>query len=198
MDAAARGRDVRQRLLAAAVELIPERGWTAVSTRVLAERAGVTPSVVHYHFPSVAALLDEAVVGFMRGVVGGIDEVLDAAETPAAAVDALVASVTRYTGSDPMSLLAVEACLAATRDERLRDQIAGVLAESRHRVGRWLADHEVPEPETTAAMLLAAVDGLLLHRSLAAGPDPAATATVLRRLLGADPSTSDAVGEETR
>jgi hypothetical protein len=47
-------------------------------------------------------------------------------------------------------------------------------------------------------MLLAAVDGLLLHRSLAAGPDPAATATVLRRLLGADPSTSDAVGEETR
>jgi AcrR family transcriptional regulator len=184
--------------LAAAVELIPERGWTAVSTRVLAERAGVTPSVVHYHFPSVAALLDEAVVGFMRGVVGGIDEVLDAAETPAAAVDALVASVTRYTGSDPMSLLAVEACLAATRDERLRDQIAGVLAESRHRVGRWLADHEVPEPETTAAMLLAAVDGLLLHRSLAAGPDPAATATVLRRLLGADPSTSDAVGEETR
>ena len=76
MDAATRGRDVRQRLLAAAVELIPERGWTAVSTRVLAERAGVTPSVVHYHFPSVAALLDEAAVGFLRGVVAGIDEVL--------------------------------------------------------------------------------------------------------------------------
>jgi len=30
--------------LSAAVELIPERDWTAVSTRVLAERAGVTPS----------------------------------------------------------------------------------------------------------------------------------------------------------
>lgn len=50
--AAARGREVPQRLLAAAAELIPERGWTAVSTRVLAERAGVTPSVVHYHFSS--------------------------------------------------------------------------------------------------------------------------------------------------
>ncbi|WP_344319099.1 TetR/AcrR family transcriptional regulator, partial [Actinocatenispora thailandica] len=170
MDAATRGRDVRQRLLAAAVELIPERGWTAVSTRVLAERAGVTPSVVHYHFPSVSALLDEAVVGFMREVVAGIDEVLAAADSPAAAVDAMVASVARYTGSDPLSLLAVEACLAATRDDRLRDQIAAVLAESRHRVGRWLAAHDVPDPETTAAMLLAAVDGLLLHRSLAAGP----------------------------
>ena len=61
-----RGNEVRQRLLAAAVELIPERGWTAVSTRVLAERAGVTPSVVHYHYSSLQALLREAVVGAMR------------------------------------------------------------------------------------------------------------------------------------
>lgn len=43
--AEARGQDVRRRLRVAA-ELIPERGWAAVSTRVLADRAGVTPSVV--------------------------------------------------------------------------------------------------------------------------------------------------------
>ena len=57
--AAVRGQEVRQRLLAAAAELIPERGWSAVSTRILADRAGVTPSVVHYHFPSVQAVLTE-------------------------------------------------------------------------------------------------------------------------------------------
>jgi hypothetical protein len=34
-----------------------------VSTRLLADRAGVTPSVVHYHFGSVQALLVEAVLG---------------------------------------------------------------------------------------------------------------------------------------
>ncbi|MFD1052553.1 helix-turn-helix domain-containing protein, partial [Kibdelosporangium lantanae] len=42
-DVVTHGEEVRQRLLAAAVQLIPERGWSAVSTRVLAERAGVTP-----------------------------------------------------------------------------------------------------------------------------------------------------------
>lgn len=41
---ALRGQEVRQRLLRAAIELIGERGWSAVSTRVLAERAGVTPA----------------------------------------------------------------------------------------------------------------------------------------------------------
>jgi AcrR family transcriptional regulator len=50
---AKQGQEVRLRLLTAAAELIPERGWSAVSTRILAERAGVTPSVVHYHFSSI-------------------------------------------------------------------------------------------------------------------------------------------------
>src|ERR671914_884271 len=38
--AASRGREVRRRLVQAARELVPERGWTAVSTRTRAERAG--------------------------------------------------------------------------------------------------------------------------------------------------------------
>ena len=42
-----RGRDVRAHLLAAARELIGEVGWTGVSTRVVAERAGVRPGMVH-------------------------------------------------------------------------------------------------------------------------------------------------------
>jgi AcrR family transcriptional regulator len=68
--AAVRGEAVRRRLPAAALELVPERGWPAVSTRVIAERAGVTPSVVHYHFASVQALLVEAVLGAMQGMAG--------------------------------------------------------------------------------------------------------------------------------
>ncbi len=55
-----RGRDVRLQLLSTAAELIGELGWNAVSTRILAERAGVTPGLVHYHFPSLQALLRDA------------------------------------------------------------------------------------------------------------------------------------------
>ncbi|WP_408640291.1 TetR/AcrR family transcriptional regulator [Saccharomonospora saliphila] len=181
--AAARGQEVRRRLLAAAVELIPERGWSAVSTRNLAERAGVNPSVVHYHFPSLSALLNEATVGVLRGVLHEVDKVLDTARTPAEAVEAILSSVQQYTGDDPTSLLAIEAYLAATRGEPLREEVGGMVAEFRHRFGRWLGERGVSDPEQTAGVLLAAVDGLLLHRGMGTGVDSGATAAVLRRLV---------------
>ena len=179
--AAARGQEVRQRLLAAAAELIPERGWSAVSTRILADRAGVTPSVVHYHFPSVQAVLTESVITAMRQVLAATDEVFTAAETPVEAVDAMVASVEQYDGTDPVSLLFVEAYLAATRDERLREQLAALVSDFRGRLEDLLRLHQVPEPAATAAVLAAAVDGLLLHRGLGSGSTD--VATVLRRLV---------------
>lgn len=180
--AAERGREVRERLLAAAVELVPERGWPAVSTRVLAERAGVTPSVVHYHFSSISALLNDAVIGRMREVLSEVDNAFDGASTPAAAVEGILASLDQYSGGDRTSLLFIEAYLAATRDEELRERIAGVAGEFRQQFGRWLGEHGVPAAEETAAVLMASVDGLLLHRGLDSAPGTAQLATVLRRL----------------
>lgn len=180
---AARGEAVRQRLIAAAIELIPERGWNAVSTRVLAERADVTPSVVHYHFPSVQAVLAEGALSAMQAVAGGIEPLLAAAGTAEDVVDALVAAVDEYTGADPMSLLFVEAYLAATRDDGLRAGIARVLADLRGAIGARLRQCGVPEPEDTAAVLAGAIDGLLLHRAVAPEAATAGVAGLLRRLI---------------
>ncbi|MEV0794626.1 TetR family transcriptional regulator [Kribbella sp. NPDC050459] len=178
---AKQGQAVRQRLLAAAAELIPERGWSAVSTRILADRAEVTPSVVHYHFSSVQEVLSEAAITAMRQVLAVTDELFTSATTPAAGVDAMLASVEQYDGTDPMSLLFVETYLAATRDERLRAQVADLVTDFRTRVADWLAIHQVAEPAATAAVLAATVDGLLLHRAL--GPDSPGATAVLRRLV---------------
>ncbi|MFD2470107.1 TetR/AcrR family transcriptional regulator [Amycolatopsis silviterrae] len=181
--AAARGREVRQRLLTAATELVSERGWAAVSTRVLADRAGVTPSVVHYHFPSLQALLREAVLDAMREVLESVGPALAKTQSPADLVTALFGSVEPYTGVDPLSVLFVEAYLAARRDEELRDQIGGLLLAFRAQVSRWLAERGVPEPDATTEVLVATIDGLLLHRGLAPGGDPAAVNSVLRGLV---------------
>ncbi|TNC22996.1 TetR/AcrR family transcriptional regulator [Amycolatopsis alkalitolerans] len=181
--AAVRGREVRQKLLAAAVELIPERGWTAVSTRILADRAGVTPSVVHYHFPSLQALLIEAVTGAMRQVLAESGTFFETARTPADAIGGMLASVDQYSGADPMSLLFIEAYLASTRDERLREEIAGLVDGFRQRLSRWLDERGEPAPEATAAVLAAVIDGLVLHRGLGAGVDTGAAAAVLRKLV---------------
>lgn len=180
--AAARGREVRRRLVQAARELVPERGWTAVSTRTVAERAGVAPGLVHYHFASLQALLAEAAIGAVREAVGGVTALLEQAGTPDELVDLLVAGVDRYTGADPTSLLATETYLAATRDVQLRRELAAVLEGFRTEIAGWLHEHGVPGPDATAAVLAASIDGVLLHRALA--PQPAdAVASVLRRIV---------------
>jgi AcrR family transcriptional regulator len=180
--AASRGREVRRRLVQAARELVPERGWTAVSTRTVAERAGVAPGLVHYHFASLQALLAEAAVGALREMAGGVGELLQQARTPAELVDLVAGALDDYTGTDPASLLAVETYLAATRDPDLREQLTAVLDDFRDRLAARLREHGVPDPGATAAVLAAVIDGVLLHRALA--PLPAgAVAPVLHRIV---------------
>lgn len=176
--------EARERLLAAATELIAERGWTGVSTRLLAERAGVGAGVVHYHFPSVQALLSEAALGAMRRALAEFGPVLEQAHTADDVLDLLLASLDRYTGRDPLSLLFVETYLASTRDRRLRRAVARVVTEFRRQVARWLHEHGADRPEQTAAVLAAAVDGVLLHRPLSPDLTAAYVAPVLRRMLG--------------
>jgi AcrR family transcriptional regulator len=182
---AERGREVRQRLLAAATELIAERGWTAVSTRVLAERAGVAPGIVHYHFSSMQALLVEAAVAAARALAGEVGPRLAAADSAEAMLGELFGLLEPYTGTDPLSLLLVEAYLAATRDEGLRAGLGAVIGALRRELAGFLGTHGVPDPDTTALVLAAAIDGVLLHRALLPGPSGAEVATVLRRLVPA-------------
>ncbi len=181
--AAERGREVRQRLLQAAAELIAERGWTAVSTRMLAERAGVAPGVVHYHFSSMQAVLVEAAVAATRSLAAQMGPVLAAAGSAEEVLTVLFGMLDAYTGTDPMSVLFVEAYLAATRDERLRQALGAVIGEFRQQLGDFLDAYGVPDPQATALVLAAAIDGVLLHRALLPGPGGAEVAAVLRRLV---------------
>ncbi len=191
--ASERGREVRRKLLNVALELVPELGWNAVSTRVLAERAGVAPGLVHYHFSSLQAVLREAAVGEMRRTLGAAIPEFERAGTPADGIGMMLESLDAYTGDDPASLMFTEAYLVSARDEELRGELAGLLAEFRDGLARWLGEHGQERPVETASVLAAAVDGVLLHRPLNPGLTSSAVAPVLRRLLG-----PDVEGEEHR
>lgn len=184
---AERGREVRRRLVTAAAELIPEVGWSAVSTRMLAERAGVAGGLVHYHFASVQALLADAAIGVMRGAIEDLGPILDGASTAAQMVEAMLESLDHYSGDDPTSLLFAETFLAATRDEQLRASLGQIVEEFRGLLAERLAQAGVQAPEETAAVLAAAVDGLVLHRALRPGLTGSSVAPVLRRLLMTSP-----------
>lgn len=178
-----RGREVRQRLLAAAAALIAERGWNAVSTRTLAERAGVAAGVVHYHFASLPALLNEAALGAVRELVTELGPFLAQPMAPRELVDGLLAALEPYSGSDATSTLLVEAYLAATRDPALRAGLAEAIAEVRDSLAEALRSHGIAAPAATAAVLVSAVDGIMLHRALDPTTPAAAIAPVLHRLV---------------
>ena len=109
-----RGEAVRARLLDAAADLIGEIGWTAVSTRTLAERAGVGPGLVHYHFDSLQALLRRAVMDRMHQVLGEASTAMAGTEDVADALVALTAGLEEYVGDGASARLLIEAYLAAT------------------------------------------------------------------------------------
>ena len=181
--AADRGREVRLQLLSAAAELIAELGWNAVSTRILAERAGVTPGLVHYHFPSLQALLRDAALGMISDLLSTAEPIFENARSLDAGVDMMLGWLDAYTGSDPTSLLFTETYLAATRDEILRIELIALVDEFRRKLAHWFDKHGANTPHDTASVLAAAIDGVILHRALNPELTSSAVAPVLRRLV---------------
>lgn len=183
---AQRGKATRQRLLDAAVALVSEVGWGGVSTRLVAERAGVAPGVVHYHFPSVTDLLVAAGLGFTGDLLDGFAAELAARAGIGEGVDWMLGELSRYSGTDPASLLVVEMFLASTRVPELRVRLREQLVTFRARVASWLTERGYRGEDAlgAATMLAASVDGMLLHRALDPDFDLAAMAGPLRTMLG--------------
>lgn len=177
-----RGRDTRRRLEDAALALIPEVGWGAVTTRAVAERAQVNPALVHYHFASVQDLLTDAVLRSFGELLEGPLEQLSGAEDVAGGIDQLLAAVQPYDGGDPTSLLFTEAVLAASRDDRLRRGLGEFVADFRRRIGEWLRSRGHEDGAAAATVLAGALDGLILHRSLDPSLDLAACGEMLKKI----------------
>lgn len=179
---AERGRDVRERLLAAARELIGELGWNAVSTRTLAERAGVRPGLVHYHFDSLRALLRQAALGEIRRILDDSSALFADPATAAEGVETTLTLLDSFTGTDPTSLLVSECYLAGTRDPELRAQLGALVDDYRATLAAAFARSGHPAPEAAANVVMAVLDGFVLHKGLNPRLSAADIAPVVRTL----------------
>ncbi|KJK42811.1 hypothetical protein UK23_35420 [Lentzea aerocolonigenes] len=177
-----RGRRTREQLLDAAAQLVGEVGWGAVTTRLVAERAGVNAALVHYHFSSVPDLLSTAALQFAEQLLTESADALRAQE-PAEGIERMLEELSRYTGTDAQSLLLSEALLASHRLPELRGRLAALIADFRSRVAEWLRSADVKDADAIALLLGAAFDGLVLHRALDESVDFRAVAGPLRRLV---------------
>lgn len=162
-DSAARGQQTRTALLDAAVQLIVEEGWGAVTTRKMAERAGVRPGVVHYHFGSVTDLLVTASLDALKRELEHMLDMFEDAHDTSAGLGDMLKTVATYSADDPLTILMSEALLAATRIEALRTELSDLLRQWRAATARWLQLQGVEDAEATATVLTAALDGLVLH-----------------------------------
>ena len=155
--AAQRGAETRAALMAAAVAVVAERGWEAVTTRMVAERAGLPPGLVHYHFASVNDLLIDATLHAAREEAARVLDGL-AGESPSAGIDRLIDAVSSYDVDEPKEnptiMVFSEMLLAATRYERLRSGQAEFSATDRSALREWLARQGgAIDPEATAALM---------------------------------------------
>lgn len=184
-----RGGDAQQRLVAAATEVIAERGWLGVTTRLVATRAGLNPGLVHYHFGSVENLRRAAAAAAGQGVMEGPLGQMFATGDLAAGLAATVRALGELDWEDPQMRVLLEASLYATHDRELGAVMAGLLSDLRTDLARRIEESVAAgrmrpcDPVATAALLAALLDGVGLHRLLDTDLDLEAMARALLALL---------------
>lgn len=186
----------RQLILRATVALMAEIGIDRVRTRTIAERAGVNPALVHYHFGSVSALVLEAAEDALLRELGPSIDVLRSGATMKASLHAILAWIERYGEHTAGSTILAEAMVKATRDpsfrrwtKRASQRFRSVILE-RLEAARDAGELDPNQDLVAAAVLLAAaLDGLLFHRLVDQTLDVMQTAAPLEAMLRWRPST---------
>lgn len=181
----------RDRLLRAAIELIGEAGWGGVTTRAVAERAGVNQALVHYHFRSVPGLLREAAHAAMAATFEPAVVRLIETEDPIAALRGVFTALAQIDPETPESRTVIEATVQAVRDPELAPQVREMIAMFRdHLADRLTAAQQNgqlrsdAEPIGLAIALAGMLDGLALHRMIAPDLDIEAAERAVFSMLG--------------
>lgn len=161
----------KQKILEAASQLIAELGWPDVTTRSIAERAGVNNALIHYYFGTKdALLLEAATVMFSEEFSGPMTGIL-AAPTFREGLQAYLDYLRVIEDHGPGVVVSVEALLRGVRDPAVAGWIRDLLSGARQLLEQVVVAAqergELPaelDPAGTAVVLAALLDGLILYR----------------------------------
>lgn len=168
------GLETRHRILEATRELIGERGLAGVTVKAICERAGVLAGSFYNQFPSK----DEAVLTVIGESIRAVEPEPDRAEDISSLVDAYVRFV-----EDQERMARVYIEVVVTRAIESGDLRSRVMRHHERRMERFTAalrSAAVPQPKEMAELMIAALNGLAIHRLLDPDFDLAGQA---RRLL---------------
>jgi AcrR family transcriptional regulator len=182
-------RSTRERILEATVALMAEIGIDRVRTRAVAERAGVNPALVHYHFGSMSALVLEAAEYALIHELGPSIDAFASGSTIQDGIEAILVWI-EDEGRTPGSTILAEAMVRSTRDPAFRDWSTHASRRFRalilQRLQMALDAGEIDRSldlESTAVLLAAVLDGLLFHRLVDPELDVSQTQALLESML---------------
>ena len=157
----------RREILATAVELVREQGLSNVRVVDVAERAGISPTSVIYHFASKYQLFEQAVADADRAFYAALRPELAALDS---GVDRLAWLIVRASHSEwPLWM---DTWLFARQSEEMRaaelgfeERWCGLIAETiRH--GQARGEFHPPDVDEAALRLSALTEGLAVHMVL--------------------------------
>jgi len=159
----------RTRLLEAAIACIEARGYAATTARDVATAAEANLASIGYHFGSMDALLDEAlIVATERWIAPLIDAAATSSALPLR--DRLIDGLTHFVASLPEHRHTVsaffEAMARVERSDRLRARLAAAYDDLRAGVGAvdgGAAGHPDTPATDGASAVVALYDGVLVQ-----------------------------------
>lgn len=156
--------DRKERLVAAALQVIAEHGVAGASHRAIARAADVPLGSTTYHFSTLDHLLAAAFTAHAETIADALEGRMRAAADREDALEALVGHLAHDLLASQRTLVpAVELYLAAARRPSLRAVTQAWLLRSRHAL-------ELHFDPVTARELDALVEGLVLHQALSTEP----------------------------
>ncbi len=167
-----KGRNREELIVEAAAQVITERGLANVRIADVAQRAGMTPGHVTYYFPSKTELLVRSIVQSEAAFTDEVEAQVRAIADPWQRLQRYFSLAGAGVRADRGWVLWIEVWSLAANDP----QVAQVQQDLDSRSRRILADiirygveldaFSCPDPEETAQLLNAVVDGLSIQLTL--------------------------------
>jgi AcrR family transcriptional regulator len=153
----------RERILAAAAELIAERGYAATSIEALCRRAGVVRTAIYWHFGSKEGLLVPVVERVASAWIEEIQKAVYREGDALARLDRLVASLRALVVGRPelLRLLLAVALERGARDADTRRVLRGIFERAHDAIVQGVEDSigaARSEAELVARIALAFLD----------------------------------------
>ncbi|MFF3687189.1 TetR/AcrR family transcriptional regulator [Streptomyces sp. NPDC002187] len=173
MAKAERTRETRERILAAACQVIAEVGFEKIRMRMVAEHAGVSTALLHYHFETREKLFTEAMTHSFAQTGTELDR--DAGSVPAAVILARILNTLLPTDPELRQdwKLWQELWVRALRDETAQHLAIDLYEQLHDWVGQALkrgidsGEFKPCDVDATSTVLLALCDGFGIRLMLA-------------------------------